>query len=107
MKTVSRVSTFPLSLEHQKQQKMGKYLRGGGRGEVFAELAKQDGVDAGNLLALAGHVLRVHLHQTCFQLSDELSKSLLPQMELLKSLKNLLDLHLVPLDICKRVAVKN
>ena len=28
---------------------------------MFAQLAEQDGVDAGDLLALAGHVLRVHL----------------------------------------------
>ena len=30
---------------------------------MFAQLAEQDGVDAGDLLALAGHVLRVHLRR--------------------------------------------
>jgi hypothetical protein len=86
--------------------KIEKYLREGGRREVLAQLAKQDGVDAGHLLALAGHVLRVHLQKTCFQLSDQLCKGFLSQVELLKSLKNLLDLHLVPLDKCERIAVK-
>ena len=28
---------------------------------MFAQLPEQEGVDAGDLLALAGHVLRVHL----------------------------------------------
>ena len=32
--------------------------------QMLAQLAEQDGVDAGHLLALAGHVLRVHLGNT-------------------------------------------
>ena len=39
----------------------------------------------------------VHLHQTCFQLSDQLCKGVLSEVELLESLKNFLDLHLVTL----------
>ena len=51
---------------------------------MLAQLAKQDGVDAGHLLALAGHVLRVHLpkkeytsdlfHQTVCSLKISLGK---------------------------------
>ena len=42
-------------------------------------------------------VVTGHLQKTGFQLSEELCKGFLPKVELLKSLENLLDLHLVPL----------
>ena len=42
-------------------------------------------------------VVTGHLQKTGFQLSDQLCKGFLPKVELLKSLENLLDLHLVPL----------
>ena len=42
-------------------------------------------------------VVTGHLQKTGFQLSDQVCKGFLPKVELLKSLENLLDLHLVPL----------
>ena len=50
-----------------------------------------------HIFTIFNHDPQKHLYEAGFQLSDQLRECFLPKTELLKSLENLLDFHLVPL----------